>query len=288
MIWHLATSSLTTRATAFICHMMNIDFCRNIKLRGCYQASTCHHSTEDTASTWYISRGTTACSGHTAASAWTTLHPSHSSSTVVRCCCGGSGPMTAHQAATASCHDKLLSMTHKLSWMNCIPNLHHKVTCSSRSARWGVLAGGHTSCECSLFWLPCSPCPFPACCPSSAYIPNVLLVWCSLLIYGAVMQERKHTGHIWSHHKATNMSQYTIPRKCVKGEVCALFRHKATAAIVLTALKLMPFILQFELDITFPQALITNRACCIQIKMYKIFVCTVSSICHSDPACRNT
>lgn len=151
---------------------------------------TCHHNTGDTANTLCTSRGTTACSGHTATSAWTSLPSSHSSSTAARYWRGDYGPMTAHQAAKqVIMHfppwDTSSSDNHN---PNHVHNLHHKVTCPSQPADQEALLGGCTSCECSLSSLPCSPCPCQACFLGSVYIPNELLVWCSLSIYGAAIQ----------------------------------------------------------------------------------------------------
>ena len=158
--------------------------CASDQWRGIWNPHTCHHSTVDNANTWCISRGTTACSGHTAASSWTTLHPSHSSSSVALCCCGGSDPMTAPLAVT-----RVVMTLSELQWPNHnyynALNLHHKATCSFRPERRRVLVWGRTFCECSLSWPPCSPCPCLACSPSNVCIPNVPLVWSSLLIYEA-------------------------------------------------------------------------------------------------------
>lgn len=154
---------------------------RTSNLKCCH---TCHHSTVDTASTWCISHGTTACSVHTAASAWTTLHPFRSSSSAALCCCDGSDPMTARPAVTTSCHDCSLNWWQKHNYYN-VCNLHHKATCSSQPEHQQLLVWDCTSCERSLSLPLCSPCLCLACSPSSVCIPNVLLVWSSLLIYRA-------------------------------------------------------------------------------------------------------
>jgi hypothetical protein len=129
--------------------------------------------------------------------------------------------MTACQAATAISHDTSVCLCDTQAALNerhSIRNLHHMVTCSSQPARQVALVGGRTSCECFPSWPLCFPCPCLACCPGSACISSVLLVWCSPLIYEAAMQQEN------TYETATKRKPCPSCHAIVKGQVCALFQ----------------------------------------------------------------